>query len=38
MVIHVGHANIDRVHGLVFITYRTATTDNSVAYDSTVKQ
>ncbi|MCL5998521.1 MAG: radical SAM protein [Chloroflexi bacterium] len=30
-----GQANIDKVHGLVFITYRTATTDTSVAFDST---
>ncbi|PKO21231.1 MAG: radical SAM protein [Chloroflexi bacterium HGW-Chloroflexi-1] len=30
-VLHWGQANIDRVHGLVFITYRTATTDDSVA-------
>jgi hypothetical protein len=28
-----GQANIDRVHGLVFITYRTATTDTHVAHD-----
>jgi pyruvate-formate lyase-activating enzyme len=30
-----GQANIDRVHGLVFITYRTATTDTAVALDTT---
>lgn len=29
-----GQANIDRVHGLVFITYRTGVTDTSVATDS----
>jgi hypothetical protein len=32
-VLRWGQANIDRVHGLVFITYRTATTDDSVARD-----
>ncbi len=30
-----GHANIDKVQGLVFITYRTATTDTAVALDNT---
>ncbi len=30
-----GQANIDKVHGLVFITYRTATTDTAVAFDNT---
>jgi MoaA/NifB/PqqE/SkfB family radical SAM enzyme len=30
-----GQANIDKVHGLVFITYRTATTDTTVALDNT---
>jgi organic radical activating enzyme len=30
-----GQANIDKVHGLVFITYRTATTDSAVALDNT---
>jgi len=30
-VVRWGQANIDRVHGLVFITYRTATTDTNVA-------
>ncbi len=30
-VVRWGRANIDRVQGLVFITYRTATTDTSVA-------
>lgn len=29
-----GQAHIDKVHGLVFITYRTATTDTAVALDS----
>ncbi len=28
-----GHANFDRVHGLVFITYRTATSETQVATD-----
>jgi len=32
-VVRWGQANIDRVHGLVFITYRTATTDAHVAHD-----
>jgi pyruvate-formate lyase-activating enzyme len=32
-VVRWGQANIDRVHGLVFITYRTATTDVNVAHD-----
>ena len=32
-VVRWGQANIDRVHGLVFITYRTATTDVHVAHD-----
>ncbi len=32
-VVRWGHANIDRVHGLVFITYRTAATDVSVGRD-----
>lgn len=34
-VVRWGQANIDRVHGLVFITYRTGITDTSVAYEST---
>lgn len=34
-ILHWGRANIDKVHGLVFITYRTATTDTSVALDNT---
>ena len=33
-VVRWGQANIDRVHGLVFITYRTATTSTHVARDS----
>jgi len=33
-----GQANIDRVHGLVFITYRTATTDTHVAHDVADRQ
>ena len=32
-IIRWGRANIDRVHGLVFITYRTATTETSMARD-----
>jgi hypothetical protein len=32
-VVRWGQANIERVHGLVFITYRTATTDVNVAHD-----
>jgi len=31
-VLRWGQANLDRVHGLVFITYRTATSDDSVAF------
>jgi organic radical activating enzyme len=34
-VVSWGKANIDRVHGLVFITYRTGSIDDSVAYDNT---
>ena len=34
-VVRWGQANIDRVHGLVFITYRTGITDTSVAHDLT---
>ena len=34
-ILHWGRENIDKVHGLVFITYRTATTDSSVALDNT---
>lgn len=30
-IVNWGQANIDRVHGLVFITYRTATTDTNIA-------
>ena len=33
-VIRWGQANIDKVHGLVFITYRTATTETSMATDT----
>jgi hypothetical protein len=33
-VVRWGQANIERVHGLVFITYRTATTDTHVARDA----
>jgi hypothetical protein len=33
-VLRWGQANIGRVHGLVFITYRTATTDSHVARDT----
>ena len=33
-VVRWGQANIDRVQGLVFITYRTATSDNSTAHDN----
>lgn len=33
-VVQWGQANIDKVHGLVFITYRTATTDVNIARDS----
>jgi hypothetical protein len=32
-VVRWGQANIDRVNGLVFITYRTAATDATTAYD-----
>src|SRR5512136_2946523 len=37
-VVHWGQANVDRVHGLVFITYRTATTDVNVARDYADRQ
>ena len=33
-VVRWGMANINRVHGLVFITYRTATTEDSVGIDA----
>jgi hypothetical protein len=33
-VVHWGHANIDKVHGLVFITYRTGTTETTVGIDA----
>ena len=32
-VVRWGQANIDKVQGLVFITYRTATTEDNIAYD-----
>jgi pyruvate-formate lyase-activating enzyme len=32
-VVRWGQANIDRVHGLVFITYRTGITETNVGYD-----
>ena len=32
-IVRWGHANIEKVQGLVFITYRTATTEDSVATD-----
>jgi hypothetical protein len=32
-VVRWGQANIDRVHGLVFITYRTATSDTTIGRD-----
>ena len=37
-VLRWGRANIDRVHGLVFITYRTATTGDHVATDAADRQ
>jgi hypothetical protein len=37
-VVRWGLSNIDRVHGLVFITYRTATSDDSVGIDATSQQ
>jgi len=37
-VVRWGQANIDRVHGLVFITYRTLTTDANVAFDNASQQ
>ncbi len=33
-VVRWGQANIDRVHGVVFITYRTGITETSVAHDN----
>jgi len=33
-VVRWGQTNLDKVHGLVFITYRTATTDVNIARDS----
>lgn len=37
-VVRWGQANIDKVNGLVFITYRTATTDDNVALNALDKQ
>jgi Radical SAM superfamily/4Fe-4S single cluster domain len=37
-VVRWGQANIDRVHGLVFITYRTATSDTTIGRDITDQQ
>jgi MoaA/NifB/PqqE/SkfB family radical SAM enzyme len=37
-VVRWGQANIDKVHGLVFITYRTATTDTNVALNAIEQQ
>lgn len=37
-VVHWGQANMDKVHGLVFITYRTATTDTNVALNAIEQQ
>ncbi len=37
-VVRWGQKNIDRVHGLVFITYRTATTSDHVATDTSDRQ
>lgn len=37
-VVRWGQANIDRVHGLVFITYRIATADAYAAYDYTEQE
>jgi hypothetical protein len=37
-VVRWAQANIDRVNGLVFITYRTAITDSMVAYDPTKQE
>jgi len=37
-VVRWGQANVDRVHGLVFITYRTATTRDHVAVNVTTDQ
>jgi pyruvate-formate lyase-activating enzyme len=34
-VLRWGQANVGRVHGLVFITYRTMTTDDTVAFSAT---
>jgi hypothetical protein len=37
-IVRWGNANIDRVHGIVFITYRTATTDNNIALNPLEKE
>jgi MoaA/NifB/PqqE/SkfB family radical SAM enzyme len=37
-VVRWGQANIDKVHGLVFITYRTASTETSLARDVTDRE
>jgi len=37
-IVRWGQANLDRVHGLVFITYRTATTETHVARDATDRE
>jgi len=37
-IVRWGQANIDRVHGLVFITYRILATDKSIAFDSSSQQ
>lgn len=37
-VVRWGQANIDRANGVVFITYRTAATDSTVAYDASKEQ
>ncbi len=37
-VVSWGQANIDRVQGLVFITYRTSSSEDSIAYDNAGKE
>ncbi len=37
-VVRWGQANIDRVHGLVFITYRTGITETAIAFDPTKQE
>jgi MoaA/NifB/PqqE/SkfB family radical SAM enzyme len=37
-IVRWGNANIDRVHGIVFITYRTATTDHNIALNPLEKE